>query len=487
MKVQPHNNLGRYCVEREIGRGAMGVVYSARDPKIDRTVAIKTISFEGQDPADEAEFRERFLLEARAAGRLSHSGLVTIFDAGEDPETHVPYIVMEFVRGQPLSKILREAGGKLDLDASLRFALEIAEALAYAHAQGVVHGDIKPANILITDDGHAKIADFGVARLNGLIRPGGKIFGSPAYMAPEQLSGSSPDARSDLFSLGVVLYSMLTGFRPFQGNSAHTVSFKVMNFEPVPVSSFQAELQPELDRIVSRAIAKEPRDRYQNGAEMARDIRSFMHTPPGPDDTSTLYVRRERALQTRSQAKQPSSAASRTLVWQIVSILVLTATILGGVQASQILHERAVISMPVFPSPAAPAVRKTPALAAPIHKLASISKPAAVPPVVENARLRVEILHHFSTGKATLSLDGNVVLDQDLSGDDQRHPVFRALEMNQIASVMFKPGHHTLQIHVADAGSGYDQSEQLEGDFKTDVKRVLIVNCDKKKMQMNLR
>ena len=466
----------------------MGVVYRGRDPQIDRTVAIKTISLQGQEPADEAEFRERFLQEARAAGRLSHRGMVTIFDAGEDPQTHVPFIVMEFVRGQPLSKVLRDAGGKLDLDTALRFALEIAEALAYAHSQGVVHGDVKPANILITDDGHAKIADFGVARLSqSVIRPGGRVFGSPGYMAPEQLSGGPADARSDLFSLGVVLYSMLTGFRPFQGNSAQTVSFKVMNVEPVPVSSFQAELQPELDRIVSRAIAKDPRDRYQSGTEMASDIRSFTHTPPNIDDTASLLARRQREFGTQRIPVRPRFSVSKSVAWQGLTILMLMAALLGIWQVRQRLEQEPVISLPVFPSPAAPVIQKVVHVAALVHHLPRLTRHTIATAQAENAKLRLEILHHFSSAKASLAIDGKIVLDQELRGDDQRHPVFRALEMNQIATVATAPGHHALEIHVVDAGSGYDQTEKLEADLTAAVKHALIVNCDKKKMQVSLR
>jgi len=180
----------------------MGVVYRARDPKIDRLVAIKTISLAGQEPEEEQAYRERFVQEARAAGRLSHPGIVAIFDAGEDPETHEPYLVMEYVAGEPLSRILAGGDHKLPLSDALQCACKVAEALDYAHSQGVIHRDIKPANILITEDGRAKIADFGVARLNhALVTHKGQIFGSPAYMAPEQLSGGVADARSDLFSL----------------------------------------------------------------------------------------------------------------------------------------------------------------------------------------------------------------------------------------------------------------------------------------------
>ena len=293
MKTEMASHLGRYQIDAEIGRGAMGLVYLAHDPKIDRPVAIKTISLFTQEIEEEQEFRERFFIEARAAGRLSHPGIVTIFDVGEDPATHEPYIVMEYVPGQPLNKILAGENRKLPLGAALQIAQEVAEALNYAHAQGVVHRDIKPANILITLDGHPKIADFGVAKLNqGLMTIPGQILGSPAYMAPEQLSGEGTDPRSDLFSLGLILYSMLTGFRPFQGNSAATVSFKVVNKDPLPVTSFDSNLPAALDRLVSRAIAKDPAHRFQTGMEMAKEIQSVRerHGLLGPVAPSVLLT-----------------------------------------------------------------------------------------------------------------------------------------------------------------------------------------------------
>jgi serine/threonine protein kinase len=268
--------FGRYQILSELGRGAMGVVYQARDPKINRVVAVKTISMAGQPPEEEREYRERFFREAEAAGRLSHPGIVTIFDVGEEAGTRAPYIVMEFIGGQSLDKLLASNDHTLPLEKALQVAHELAEALDCAHSQGVVHRDLKPPNILITEDGHAKIADFGVAKLNLASHTlAGRVMGTPAFMSPEQLNGEAVDGRSDLFSLGVILYTILTGYRPFQGNSTLTVCFKVVNREPVPATVLDTDLPPGLDYIIGRAMAKDPAQRYQTGREMALDIQAL--------------------------------------------------------------------------------------------------------------------------------------------------------------------------------------------------------------------
>src|SRR3984893_1128473 len=273
MTTRVGTHLDRYEIDAELGRGAMGVVYRARDLKLDRTVAIKTVSISGLEPNAEREYRARFVVEAQAAGRLSHPGIVTIFDVREEAE---PYLVMEYVEGQPLQQLVSRENRTLPLNITLRLIQEIAEALHYAHSQGVVHRDIKPANILVTTDGHPKITDFGIAKLNqtDLTLPG-QVLGSPAYMAPEQLNDEGVDGRSDLFSLGVILYSMLTGHRPFQGNSATTVCFKLVNHDPLAVTTFDTKFPPEIHRIASRAIAKDPDQRYQTGMAMASDIQGL--------------------------------------------------------------------------------------------------------------------------------------------------------------------------------------------------------------------
>lgn len=279
-------HFGRYEILDELGRGAMGVVYKARDPKINRMVAVKTISLAGQRPEDELEYRERFVREAEAAGRLSHPGIVTIFDVGEASDTRAPYIVMEFVDGPSLEKLLSGSNRALPLETALQLTYELAEALDCAHSQGVIHRDLKPANILITPEGRAKITDFGVAKLNlSNLTLGGRTLGTPAYMSPEQLAGEEVDGRSDLFSLGVILYTILTGYRPFQGNSTHTVSFKVVNREPIPASVLDTGLPPRLDYIIGRAMSKDPAQRYQRGAEMALDIQALQQGQDPPTTT----------------------------------------------------------------------------------------------------------------------------------------------------------------------------------------------------------
>jgi serine/threonine-protein kinase len=273
--------LGRYEIVAEVGRGAMGAVYKARDPKIDRFVAIKTILLHQSVVQEQQEFRRRFFVEAQAAGRLLHPGIVTVFDVGEDPQTSDPYIVMEYIEGHTLRELLASNGKKLPLEEALRIAQEVAEALDYAHSQGVVHRDIKPANILITKQGQAKISDFGIAQLDltQMTLPG-RVLGTPAYMSPEQLEGERVDGRSDLFSLGAILYTCVTGYRPFQGNSATTVCFKVANRDPLPATALAPETPHELDAIIERALAKTPAERYQRGQDFADDLRKLREKRP---------------------------------------------------------------------------------------------------------------------------------------------------------------------------------------------------------------
>ena len=270
--MQP-SHLNRYEVVSELGRGSMGVVYKAQDPVIDRTVAIKTILLD--EPGSETDaWRERFYREAKSAGRLNHPNIVTIYDVGESGD--VAYIAMEFLGGQSLREIL-DSGTVLPLEKIADIAAQVADGLAFAHQHGIVHRDIKPANIMVLDTGVVKITDFGIARLpTGTRTVAGTIFGSPKYISPERIKGLEVDGRSDVFSLGAVLYEMLTGFPPFFGGDLGAILHQVLEVMPAPPSSRNRNVPPGFDYIVAKALAKRPEDRYEDARDMAADLRNFM-------------------------------------------------------------------------------------------------------------------------------------------------------------------------------------------------------------------
>lgn len=269
--------IGRYEIVEEVGRGAMGVVYKASDPTIGRLVAIKVLSLDSTHEEGVPGAQEIFMREARAAGRLSHPGIVTIHDALEDTESKNNYIVMEFIPGRTLENILLY-GPPLSTEKSLDIVRQIAEALDYAHQQQIIHRDLKPANILLTDDGRAKITDFGIAKImaiGGSLRTSA-IMGTPAYMSPEQVTGGEIDARSDLFALGILTYLMLAGEKPFAGDTA-AVMFKIVYEDPVPPSQLRPELGPGHDYLVLRSLVKDRNKRYGSAREFLTDLDDVQH------------------------------------------------------------------------------------------------------------------------------------------------------------------------------------------------------------------
>lgn len=270
--------IGRYEIMEELGRGAMGAVYRAKDPAMDRVVALKTILSVMTEGTRGGEFRESFYREARAAGALAHPGIVPMFDVGEHEGT--PFLVMEFVDGQTLDERMKK-GERLTPDRLCEIGQKIAEALGYAHQRKVVHRDVKPANILLTSrEAHGierpKITDFGVAKLaEGQVTTTGQMKGTPAFMSPEQFTGAPIDGRADIYSLGVVLYWMATGEQPFPGESITAVSYKVVHTDPVPPRRLNPSVPAGLESVILRCMAKSPAERYQTAEELAQALGSL--------------------------------------------------------------------------------------------------------------------------------------------------------------------------------------------------------------------
>jgi serine/threonine-protein kinase len=271
-RSQP-SSLGRYRIDRALGRGSMGMVYLGHDPQIDRPVAIKTLAlareFEG---VELAEARTRFFREAEMAGRLQHADIVTIFDAGEEQE--LAFIAMEFVNGHDLQAHTL-AGRLLPVAVVLHTVARVATALAYAHRQGVVHRDIKPANVMIdAESGTVKVTDFGIARVANASRTRtGMVLGTPSFMSPEQMAGRHVDGRSDLYSLGVTLFQLLTGALPHQTDSMARLMYQIANERAPDVRSLRPDLSETLANVVALALEKRPETRYADGDQLAADLR----------------------------------------------------------------------------------------------------------------------------------------------------------------------------------------------------------------------
>ncbi len=274
--------LGRYVIDSEIGRGAMGVVFKATDTVLQRTVAVKTVNMAMEkDHAD--KYEARFYQEARAAGGLNHPNIVTVYDAGKAGD--VVYMAMEYIQGVELRSLLVE-GQPIGVSQALSVAAQVAEGLGYAHQQGVVHRDIKPANIMVVAQGPVKITDFGIARMRASadLTQTGVMLGSPKYMSPEQVIGKRADHRSDIFSLGVILYEMLTGAAPFSGENVTALMYQIVNFAPPAPSSVNPHVPEMLDFVVAKMLAKPLEERYQDARELAKDLRECERSmaAPGP-------------------------------------------------------------------------------------------------------------------------------------------------------------------------------------------------------------
>jgi len=426
--------IGRYEILAEVGRGAMGSVFQARDPIVGRTVALKTIHSAALAGDQSEEYRARFYREARASGVLAHPGIVPVFDVGD--HEGAPFLVMEFVEGRTLGEAMKK-GERFSLDRVCEIGQQIAEALGYAHRKGVIHRDIKPANILLTSRDvygieRPRITDFGIAKLAASeITTAGQLLGTPSFMPPEQFTGSPVDGRADLFSLGVILYSLATGEQPFAGETMTAVSYKIVYTEPIPPAKLNPAISPRLEAAILKCLAKNPADRFQTGEELALELTAIRSaatvTTQGPaapgtafDADATLAPAQVAAAATMpvsvsgSQTGSPASGAhstekpkSKPVQVETAFALVLLAIAGVGIAAAgawfifgralNLLHHRqqasvSTVQQPVqpvvaipLPNPAPPADQTSPQSSAPGSVSSALSVPGVNPPAAPPA------------------------------------------------------------------------------------------------------
>ena len=388
-------SLGKYEIKRTLGRGAMGIVYEGWDPIIARRVAIKTVKLpENADDPETEEALARFRREAQAAGRLTHPNIVGVFDYGETND--LAYIVMEFVDGPPLKSLL-DKEERFALTDALRVMEDLLAGLQFSHERGVVHRDIKPANVMLTSGGQVKIADFGIARIeSSSMTQAGTLLGTPAYMSPEQFMGQVVDARTDIYSSGVLLYQLLTGERPFEGGLS-AIMHKALNTEPPAPSQLSVTAPPALDAVVRRAMAKRPEDRFASANAFAEAVRTALANPvsvaePESEDEATMVaappppavpaaaapVREARpatAIPSSAVVARPAARSSAPMV--LIAAIVLLAVVGGGgwwflLRSPAVEKTAEVTPPPVTPAP-------PPVIASATPPPASQSPPAVAP------------------------------------------------------------------------------------------------------------
>ncbi len=493
--------IGRYEIQHELGRGMMGVVYEAHDPALSRSVALKTInpSF-AASAEDRSAFEKRFETEARIAGRLSHPNIVVVHDVRRDEETGILYIALERLQGEPLSKLVRD-GEQLPWEEVMNIGVQVADALQHLHSEGVVHRDIKPANIMRLPrvPGQlfrpVKLMDFGIAKLDAAhLTAAGQFFGTPLYMAPEQASNETVDARSDVFSLGSVLYTLLTGRHAFAANNVMAILQRVVNEDPVPPSSLDPTLPPAIDEITARCLCKDPGDRYPDAHHLADDLadtmagkplrhrKSWTKPPartappvvgslePMPESVSdTLTVdgtTLEESARTRLVASGPSATRRprRLGLYADVMVVVVVAAIASwvllrpdglGATASEndpeaqsdppaasvatAGAEHASASAPQGPPIDTPSPKPTTAVAAP--------KPAARP---APAQIVLDIRHPFRTGTLRIDVDEKPVIRQALIGKVDKNLLFVKTYGNVLTDLIeATPGRHVFDVEVS--------------------------------------
>lgn len=467
--------IDRYEVQEVVGRGAMGVVYRALDPVIGRVVALKTIhrQDDGLGPIRN-ESLERFSREARAAGLLSHPNIVTVYDVGSADGHTLSYIAMEFVEGRTLRQMVPH-GESMTPDRVLDVGLQVARALDYAHRRGVIHRDVKPANILIREDGLVKLADFGVARIetSDLTRTGHSV-GSPSYIAPEILLEQPTDGRADLFSLGVILYELLTGGKPFQGETLAALYHRVIAVTPEAPSKVNPAVPAEWDAIVLKLLAKDPRERYPSAARVIEDLRALETGRPPRGDAGEAgggegllaVAAGEEILEgdldrvIEEGAGDPAGPMPAHTPPQVKALLAMVAV--AGFALAIILSTAL--------------LRQTPdgAAAAPGEQQMAAPAPAPVD-------LTVRLSHNLKTGRLSITMDDRPLMAEPFRGERSR----LRMQGNLSRRLEIPPGKHLFRITVEEDGgrklaaaTTRDLAEGSDATLFVEVKGILKKDLD---------
>ena len=465
----------------------MGIVYEARDPALDRTVALKVIQ-----PAAEAEelraYEERFLAEARIAAALHHPGIVVVHDVGRDPDSGALFIALELVRGRTLADLVREQGPVAWPDV-MRTVAQVARALDHAHRNGVVHRDIKPANVILLPSGEAKVTDFGIARLESArqrLTSTGEFIGTPLYTAPEQARVEDVDGRADVFSLASVAYTLLTGRPPFLAPTIPGIVHRVVYEDPEPPSRLVHGLPPDVERVLARALAKDPDDRYPTAATFAEDAEDLLAgRPPRHAGGDDLVVVDDPPPHSPADSSVPP-AASRTATalpparsrpdFPLGRVLV---AILGiGLLASFLWLSRRAPVPASSPRAAATAVPlPTPATPDPTAPTASQPEPAG--------RLRIDFEHPLERGTLKIFVDDELALEERLTGQRRNMAlVFRMHGGNFREELDVKPGLHEVRVEVR-----WDDNlrrERIVGNFRPGLTRRLEASLGRIRRDLSL-
>ncbi len=508
--------VGRYEILRELGRGSMGVVYEAHDPALSRNVALKTIQ-PILDPKDKEAFEQRFFAEARIAARLSHPGIVVVHDVGRDRDTGILYIALEHLTGHTLAEMTEE-GRPLEWREALRLGVEIARALHHAHEQGVVHRDMKPANVMVLASGQAKIMDFGIARVETarfkLTSPG-EFLGTPLYMAPEQALSGTVDARTDVFSLGGIVYTLLTGQPAFAAASIPQIVARLVKEDAAPPSSLVPGLPPNLDQVLARAMAKEPDDRYPHALALAEDLEDVLEgripqhltgtAPPEvelvlaeddplvhelhalvPDATPTPAV----GLPTtaRPPAGRTTGGISRSVLspgrrhvgfWTGVVVVGLAAWAYLGLRGASVPPP--VVTPVNTPAAAPPMLPPARSASPPAPQPSTLTTPPSVVPAkprrpaAEPAHLRIDFDHPLEAGTLRVWVDDELVVDQKLTSRVHKEALVFNRRRGSVKELLdVSPGNHEVRVLVK--WEDNEKTDRISGIFKAGVTKRLEAN-----------